>query len=61
MTSLTKFKGFYIYYIQSIGKKVVIFKPLDPFETPEAINRLCDEYNDAINKYVLLGYKNMHN
>ena len=33
------------------GKKVVIFKPLDPFETPEAINRLCDEYNDAINKY----------
>ena len=25
MTSLTKFKGFYIYYINSIGKKVVIF------------------------------------
>ena len=33
------------------GHKEVIFKPLDPFETPEAVNRLCDEYNDAINKY----------
>ena len=31
--------------------KKVIFKPLDPFETPEAVNRLCEEYNDAINKY----------
>lgn len=33
------------------GHKEVIFKPFDPFETPEAVNRLCDEYNDAINKY----------
>ena len=31
--------------------KEVIFKPLDPFATPEAVNRLCEEYNDAINKY----------
>lgn len=31
--------------------KEVIFKPLEPFETPEAINRLCEEYNDAITKY----------
>ena len=33
------------------GHKEVIFKPLDPFVTPEAVNRLCEEYNDAINKY----------
>ena len=33
------------------GRKEVIFKPLNPFETPEAVNRLCEEYNDAINKY----------
>ncbi len=33
------------------GHKEVIFKPLSPFETPEAVNRLCEEYNDAINKY----------
>ena len=33
------------------GRKEVIFKPLEPFETPEAINRLCEEYNDAITKY----------
>ena len=33
------------------GHKEVIFKPLDPFEIPEAVNRLCKEYNDAINKY----------
>ena len=33
------------------GHKEVIFKPLEPFETPEAVNRLCEEYNDAINKY----------
>ena len=33
------------------GRKEVIFKPLDPFETPEAVNRLCEEYNYAINKY----------
>ena len=33
------------------GHKEVIFKPLEPFETPEAIERLCEEYNDAITKY----------
>lgn len=33
------------------GRKEVIFKPLDPFETPEAVNRLCEEYNSAISKY----------
>ena len=35
------------------GHKEVIFKPLEPFETPEAINRLCEEYDDAITKYYI--------
>ncbi len=33
------------------GKKVIIFKPLEPYETPEAIETICDEYDKAINKY----------
>lgn len=33
------------------GRKEIIFKPLETFETPEAINRLCEVYNDAITKY----------
>ncbi|MDD7280823.1 Fic family protein [Floccifex sp.] len=33
------------------GKIVCIFKPLEPFETPYAVERLCDEYNKAIERY----------
>ncbi len=33
------------------GKKVVIFKPLEPYETPNAIEAICEEYAKAINKY----------
>ena len=33
------------------GTKEVIFKPLDPFETPMAIENLCEEYNKAIGEY----------
>lgn len=33
------------------GRKVVLFKPLEPYETPDAIEAICDEYNKAINKY----------
>ena len=33
------------------GMKIVLFRPLDPFETPEAVERLCEEYDKAINKY----------
>ena len=29
----------------------VIFNPLEPFETPDAVRRICDEYNDAITEY----------
>ena len=32
------------------GRKVVIFKPLEPYETPEAIEIICEEYDKAINQ-----------
>lgn len=33
------------------GTKIILFRPLEPFETPEAVERLCEEYDKAINKY----------
>ena len=33
------------------GRKVVLFKPLEPYETPDAIQAICDEYDKAINEY----------
>ncbi len=33
------------------GSKVCVFKPLEPFETPDAISSLCDEYDKAISNY----------
>ena len=30
------------------GHSEVLFTPLDPFETPEAIDRICEEYNRVI-------------
>lgn len=33
------------------GHKSVIFKPLEPYETPEAIESICNEYNKSINQY----------
>ncbi len=33
------------------GRKVVLFKPLEPYETPDAIEAIGDEYDKAINKY----------
>jgi len=35
------------------GEKVVLFKPLEPFETPDAIERLCAEYEKAINEGIV--------
>ncbi|MCQ2529213.1 MAG: Fic family protein [Saccharofermentans sp.] len=32
------------------GKKVTIFKPLEPYETPDAISRICEEYDRAVNQ-----------
>ncbi len=37
--------------IHENGVKEVIFKPLEPFETPLAIESLCEEYNKAIKEY----------
>lgn len=33
------------------GHKEVLFKPLEPYKTSEAIDSLCNEYDKAINKY----------
>jgi len=32
------------------GQKVVIFKPLEPYETPEAVERICEEYDRSVNR-----------
>lgn len=33
------------------GTKIVLFRPIEPFETPEAVKKLCEEYDKANNKY----------
>lgn len=33
------------------GTKTVLFRPLEPFETPEAMEKLCKEYDKAIHQY----------
>ena len=33
------------------GRKETIFKPLEPFETPSATAKLCEEFNLATSKY----------
>lgn len=35
------------------GKKVVLFKPLEPCETPGAVESICDEYNKAIGEGIV--------
>ena len=35
------------------GEKVVLFKPLEPYETPDAVNRLCDEFDKAISEGIV--------
>ena len=37
----------------SDGNREIIFKPLDPYETPDAVERLCAEYQQAIEKGVV--------
>lgn len=32
------------------GEKVVLFRPLEPYETPEAINEICEKYQDALER-----------
>lgn len=45
-----KFKSVqnYISSVDSNGNATTLFKPLDPFETPMAIEKICNEYNEAI-------------
>lgn len=33
------------------GRREVLFRPLEPCETPEAMERLCEEYEKALNQY----------
>lgn len=32
------------------GERTVLFKPLEPFETPDAVNTICDNYQSLLNK-----------
>lgn len=38
----------YISAVYPDGRTDVLFTPLDPFETPEALDHICDEYNRVI-------------
>ena len=48
-----KFKDTYneIDAIHEDGTKEVVFRPLDPFETPIAVENLCEEYNRVIEEH----------
>jgi len=35
------------------GKKVVLFKPLEPFETPDAIENICRSYQETLEKEIV--------
>ena len=32
------------------GEKVTLFKPLEPYETPDAVNAICENFQIALNK-----------
>lgn len=38
----------YISAIDAEGKRFTLFTPLAPYETPEAMQEICDEYNRAV-------------
>ena len=40
----------YISETRKDGETIVRFRPLDPFETPQAIEKICQEYNREIDK-----------
>lgn len=48
MAGRTKNVQNYISATHSDGKVEVLFTPLDPFETPEALDKICEEYNRVI-------------
>lgn len=35
------------------GKKVVLFKPLEPYETPDAVTHICESYQEALEKEIV--------
>lgn len=35
------------------GEKIVLFKSLEPYETPSAVERLCEEYNKAFGEGIV--------
>ena len=35
------------------GEKVILFKPLEPYETPEAVNAICESYQKALDKEII--------
>ena len=39
------------------GHAETLFTPLSPFETPEALDKICEEYNRVIGKYISLEAK----
>lgn len=41
----------YISAAYSDGHSKVLFTPLSPFETPDALDRICDEYNRVIGNF----------
>lgn len=48
MAGRTKNVQNYISATHSDGKTEVLFTPLDPFETPAALDKICEEYNRVI-------------
>ena len=48
MAGRTKNVQNYISATYPSGKVEVLFTPLDPFDTPEALDRICEEYNRVI-------------
>ncbi len=48
MAGRTKNVQNYISATYPDGKVEVLFTPLDPFDTPEALDRICEEYNRVI-------------
>jgi len=35
------------------GEKIVLFRPLEPFETPSAVEQLCDSYQNELDKGIV--------
>ena len=35
------------------GEKIVLFKPLEPYETPDAINMICESYSNVLDQEIV--------